>query len=276
MLQLCPLCLVTVLPYCYVVSPWILCRGQAWLWDFYWISWKTWLNETTIKMATGWNGTPDVFDLFCCCGVSKYGPEWGWPCANNSEQLELLFNVGRSVCEYEGIKFICFFQERSIQYSHLGSYIIVFSITLLYFPICRNTARCAVILAKDGRTVMWHTECLAYDSAENTRICSDPVLRLCYETVIIGPTFNGSTTGQLWWWWWFNNSCDPINFEKCPVSQETHCFYATRRFNTVYTRARHRSASWARRLQSPPSHPVSQRSDLILSSHLLLRVQWWN
>jgi hypothetical protein len=33
-------------------------------------------------------------------------------------------------------------------------------------------------------------------------------------------------------------------------------FYRTRRFISVFTRARHLSLSWARWIQSPPSHPV--------------------
>jgi hypothetical protein len=45
-------------------------------------------------------------------------------------------------------------------------------------------------------------------------------------------------------------------------------FYGTRRFITVFTTARHWSLSWARCTQSTPSHPISLRSILILSSHL--------
>jgi len=41
-------------------------------------------------------------------------------------------------------------------------------------------------------------------------------------------------------------------------------FYGTRRYITVFTRARHWSLSWTRRIQSTPSPP----SVLILSSHL--------
>jgi len=43
-------------------------------------------------------------------------------------------------------------------------------------------------------------------------------------------------------------------------------FYGTRRFITVFARARH----WARCIQSTPSHPVSPRSILILSFHISL------
>ena len=45
-------------------------------------------------------------------------------------------------------------------------------------------------------------------------------------------------------------------------------FYGTRRFITKFTRARHLSLSWARSIQSMPTHPTSWRSILILSSHL--------
>jgi hypothetical protein len=49
-------------------------------------------------------------------------------------------------------------------------------------------------------------------------------------------------------------------------------FYGTRRFITVYTRARHLSLSWARSIQSAPPHPTSRRSILILSSHVIQTV----
>jgi len=42
-------------------------------------------------------------------------------------------------------------------------------------------------------------------------------------------------------------------------------FYKTRRFIIVFTRPRYWSKSWARCFQSTPSHPISQRSILILS-----------
>jgi hypothetical protein len=46
-------------------------------------------------------------------------------------------------------------------------------------------------------------------------------------------------------------------------------FYGTRRF-TVFTRALHCSISWARLVQSIPTHPVSLRSILVLSTYLRL------
>ena len=45
--------------------------------------------------------------------------------------------------------------------------------------------------------------------------------------------------------------------------------YGTWRFITIFTSARHLSLSWANSIQSPPP-PTSQRSILILSSHLRL------
>ena len=49
-------------------------------------------------------------------------------------------------------------------------------------------------------------------------------------------------------------------------------FYGTPRFNTAFTSALHLSLSWARWTQSMPSHPISWRSILILSSHRRLGV----
>jgi hypothetical protein len=44
--------------------------------------------------------------------------------------------------------------------------------------------------------------------------------------------------------------------------------YGTRRFITVFTKARHWTLSWARWIQFAPSIPISLRSILMLSSHL--------
>jgi hypothetical protein len=49
-------------------------------------------------------------------------------------------------------------------------------------------------------------------------------------------------------------------------------FYETRWFITVFTRALHWSLSWARSIQSIPSHPFSLRSILILCTHLRLNL----
>jgi hypothetical protein len=45
--------------------------------------------------------------------------------------------------------------------------------------------------------------------------------------------------------------------EKLPTAQLLKNFYGTRRFITVFTRALHWSLSWARSIQSIPSHPIS-------------------
>jgi hypothetical protein len=61
--------------------------------------------------------------------------------------------------------------------------------------------------------------------------------------------------------------------EKLPIVQllkNFTAFYGTRRFITVFTRAIHWSLSWASLIQSIPSHPISLRSILILSTHLCL------
>ena len=47
-------------------------------------------------------------------------------------------------------------------------------------------------------------------------------------------------------------------------------FYGTQRFITVFPRAFYWSLSWARSIQSTPSHPITLRSILILSTHLHL------
>jgi len=49
-------------------------------------------------------------------------------------------------------------------------------------------------------------------------------------------------------------------------------FYGTRRYITVFIRICHWSLSWTRWIQSTNFHPVSQRSILILCSHLLPRL----
>jgi hypothetical protein len=60
--------------------------------------------------------------------------------------------------------------------------------------------------------------------------------------------------------------------EKLTLTQlvKLPAFYGIRRFIIVFTTARHWSQSWARCIQSTPSHPTDLRSMLILSSHLLL------
>ena len=52
--------------------------------------------------------------------------------------------------------------------------------------------------------------------------------------------------------------------------KKMHTLYETRRFITVFTTAHHFSLSPPTRIQSAPSHLISSRSNLILSSHLRL------
>jgi hypothetical protein len=64
-----------------------------------------------------------------------------------------------------------------------------------------------------------------------------------------------------------------VLLEKLPGSQlvkKIPSLCGTRRFITVFTRARHLSLSWARSIQSMPPHPTSWRFILILSYHLRL------
>jgi hypothetical protein len=66
--------------------------------------------------------------------------------------------------------------------------------------------------------------------------------------------------------WWSR-----VLLEKSPIVQllkNFPAFYGTRRLITVFTRALHWSLSWARWIQSMPSHPISLRSILILCTHL--------
>jgi hypothetical protein len=56
------------------------------------------------------------------------------------------------------------------------------------------------------------------------------------------------------------------------ASQKIPHLLWTRRFVTVFTKARHCFISWARCSKSTPPYPVSLRSILILSSHLRLRL----
>jgi hypothetical protein len=62
--------------------------------------------------------------------------------------------------------------------------------------------------------------------------------------------------------WLWSNWCPRHALSRFPS------FYGTRRFITVFTRARYWSLSWARSMQSIPSHPLSLRYILILSTYL--------
>jgi hypothetical protein len=63
-----------------------------------------------------------------------------------------------------------------------------------------------------------------------------------------------------------------ILFEKLIVTQlvKNIVSYGTRRFITVFTKARYWTLSWASWIQFAPSIPISLRSILMLSSHLRL------
>jgi hypothetical protein len=76
-----------------------------------------------------------------------------------------------------------------------------------------------------------------------------------------------------------SNMCTYSLMELSPSWQAANCaatqkinpaFYGTRRFITVFTRALDRSLFWTRSIQSIPSHPISRRSILVLSTHLRL------
>jgi hypothetical protein len=71
----------------------------------------------------------------------------------------------------------------------------------------------------------------------------------------------------------FSHSWSWTLLNKLPIVQllkNFTAFYGTRKFITVFTRALHLSLSWARPIQSIPSHPISLRSILILSTYLRL------
>jgi hypothetical protein len=55
-----------------------------------------------------------------------------------------------------------------------------------------------------------------------------------------------------------------------PPLKNFPALYGTRKFITLFTRALHWFLSWTRSIQSIPSHPISLRSILILSTHLRL------
>ena len=67
--------------------------------------------------------------------------------------------------------------------------------------------------------------------------------------------------------------CSRVLLEKLTgsaASQKIPRIFGTRKFLTVFTRARHMSLSWANSIESPQPPPTSWRSILILSSHLRL------
>jgi hypothetical protein len=63
--------------------------------------------------------------------------------------------------------------------------------------------------------------------------------------------------------------------EKPPIVQPLKnfpAFYGTRGFITVFKRALYWSLSWARSIQPTPSHPISLRSIIILSTQVLVHI----
>jgi hypothetical protein len=92
----------------------------------------------------------------------------------------------------------------------------------------------------------------------------------------------GTRNTVIGYYYFTDNLIDPIHhshtwswalLEKLPIVQPLRnfsAFYGTRRFIAVFTRALHWSLFWARSIQSIPSHPISLRYILILSTHLRL------
>jgi hypothetical protein len=102
---------------------------------------------------------------------------------------------------------------------------------------------------------------------------------------------------QWWWWWWVpwklrdayyhhqgalvtvvSTSGTSVNLyrtalrnvpERCRL-EEIPRLYATRRLMALFPGARQSSQSWSRSIHSTPSHPVSLRFVIVLSSHLRL------
>ena len=60
--------------------------------------------------------------------------------------------------------------------------------------------------------------------------------------------------------------CPTWKFNYSSLADKIPSFYKTWKFITMFTRAHHVSLSWARSIQSPPSHPLSCRS-----IHLLVK-----
>jgi len=77
---------------------------------------------------------------------------------------------------------------------------------------------------------------------------------------------------SVWGYRLFNYPWSRVLLEKLTVThlvKEVSAFYGTRRFVTAFTRSRHWSLSWARWIQSTPSHPISLGS-ILMSSRLRL------
>jgi len=90
--------------------------------------------------------------------------------------------------------------------------------------------------------------------------------------LLLSDTDNG-IIDDLWWYTYLLTPWTRVLLKKLTVSQlvkKFPTFYATQRFITALTSARHLSLSWASLIQSITPHPTSWRSILILSSHLSL------
>jgi hypothetical protein len=66
----------------------------------------------------------------------------------------------------------------------------------------------------------------------------------------------------------------PEKLKRPELLKKFPAFYGTRRFITAFTRACHLSLSWARLIQSMPPHATSRKSILILSSQILMTLEF--
>jgi hypothetical protein len=133
---------------------------------------------------------------------------------------------------------------------------------------------CSMGLKVEGLTKLFHA---MNASDKSVAECRSPV-NITVAPYLRGPGFKswpGDRVSQMGF-----PSVPPRKFRSIPYithgdepflrSSQFPAFYGTRRFITVFTRALHWSLSWARSIQSIPSHPISLRSILILSTHLRL------
>jgi hypothetical protein len=119
-----------------------------------------------------------------------------------------------------------------------------------------STALCFQLLLVN----FWNNDCVIISSQKHNQH------KICRRSIITSPSlWRLSLTPTHSWSW--------ALLEKPPIVQPLKnfpAFYGTRRFITMFTRALHWSLSWARSIQFIPSHSVSLRSILILSTHLRL------
>ena len=108
------------------------------------------------------------------------------------------------------------------------------------------------------QTVSWH--CAVSQNGESIK---SPIA--CYQ---LWPGFKGGHIAQ---WKSGNNNCmeqrlswEANEADRFPASQDLIRIYGTRRFNSVFTKVRRLSLSWARSIQTiPPSH-LKIHSNIIL------------